>query len=134
MGGLTLPVPVGDTVARLQWGKVWALYMVWYGLGRAGFESIRVDPSEVLWGIRTNVWGAIVAIILGIALFVYQSRRHPGVEPSPYVPGHEATAGGVVDSAGTYSDTDEHGDDALSESESAPSGTLATSGTGTTRS
>ena len=145
VGGLRLPVPVGDPIARLQWGKVWALYMIWYGIGRAWFESIRVDPSEVFFGIRTNVWGAIIAIGLGIVLFLYQSRRHPGVEPSPYVPGHEGSGAGVVDSSETYSDTDEPGDDALAESGTVASGTLATSGlsssdtfatsgTGTTRS
>lgn len=144
VGGLKLPVPVGDAVARLQWGKVWALYMIWYGIGRAWFESIRVDPSEVFFGIRTNVWGAIVTVVLGIALFIYQSRRHPGVEPSPYVPGRESKAGGVVDSSETYSDTDEPGDDALATSDTVSSDTLATSdlsssdklatsGSGTTR-
>ncbi|MDJ0335160.1 prolipoprotein diacylglyceryl transferase [Salinibacterium sp. G-O1] len=128
VGGLKIPVPVGDAVPRLQWGKVWALYMIWYGIGRAWFESIRVDPSEVFFGIRTNVWGAIVAIILGIALFLYQSRRHPGDEPSAYVPGHQGYGSGAVDSPETYSETDEPGDDALAGSDSVSSGTLATSG------
>jgi prolipoprotein diacylglyceryl transferase len=127
--GVTVPFPVGDAVPRLQWGKVWALYMVWYGIGRAWFESIRVDPSEVFFGIRTNVWGAIAAIVLGVVLFVAQSRRHPGVEPGPYVPGREWKPEGAVDSAETYSDTDEPDDDVLAQS-----GKLATSGSGTTRS
>ena len=108
--GLTLPVPVGDKIARLQWGKVWALYMIWYGIGRAWFESIRVDPSEVFLGIRTNVWGAFAAIVLGIILFAVQSRRHTGLEPSPYVPGREWTPEGAVDSGETYSDADEPDD------------------------
>ena len=108
--GLTLPVPVGDSIARLQWGKVWALYMIWYGIGRAWFESIRVDPSEVFLGIRTNVWGAFAAILLGIILFAVQSRRHTGLEPSPYVPGREWTPEGAVDSGETYSDADEPDD------------------------
>src|SRR4051812_525168 len=32
---------------RLQWGKVFALYLIWYGIGRIWFESIRVDPSLI---------------------------------------------------------------------------------------
>jgi hypothetical protein len=121
--GLTLPVPVGNAVPRLQWGKVWALYMIWYGIGRAWFESIRVDPSEVFFGIRTNVWGAFAAILLGIILFAVQSRRHPGIEPSPYVAGREWKPEGAVDSTETYSDADEPDDDVAE----AP-GKLATSG------
>jgi prolipoprotein diacylglyceryl transferase len=122
--GVTVPFfPVGDKLPRLQWGKVWALYMIWYGIGRAWFESIRVDPSEIFLGIRTNVWGAFAAILLGIILFAVQSRRHPGVEPSPYLPGRIPE--GAVDSDETYSDIDEPGDEA-SES----TAKLATSGAG----
>ena len=128
--GITLPVPVGDAEPRLQWGKVWALYMIWYGVGRAWFESIRVDPSEVFFGIRTNVWGAFAAILVGIILFAVQRRRHPGVEPSPYVPGREWNPDGAVDSGETYSDTDEPDDDVLAVSSQTPSEELATSGTG----
>lgn len=69
---------------RLQWGKVFALYLIWYGAGRTVFESIRIDPSEIFFGIRTNVWGALVAIALGLLILAVQSRRHHGLEPSPY--------------------------------------------------
>ena len=123
--GLSLPVPVGDLIPRLQWGKVWALYMIWYGIGRAWFESIRIDPSEVFFGIRTNVWGAFGAILVGIILFAVQSRRHPGLEPSPYVEGREWIPEGAVDSGETYSDADEPDDDVAEADEK-----LATSGTG----
>jgi len=126
--GLTVPVPVGDAVARLQWGRVWALYMIWYGIGRAWFESIRVDPSEVFFGIRTNVWGAFAAILLGIILFAVQSRRHPGLEPSPYVPGREWKPEGAVDSTETYSDADEPDDDVTVSADKPATDKLATSG------
>ncbi len=128
--GLSLPVPVGDKVARLQWGKVWALYLIWYGIGRAWFETIRVDPSEVFFGIRTNVWGAFGAILVGVILFIVQSRRHPGLEPSPYLPGREWKPDGAVDSEQTYSDADEPDDDVAASTDSTASEKLATSGTG----
>lgn len=97
---------------RLQWGRVLALYLIWYGIGRAWFESIRIDPSELLLGIRVNVWAALLAVVLGIVLFIRQSRRHPGVEPSPYLRGREWSPEAEVDSGDTYSETDEPGDDA----------------------
>ncbi|WP_374010887.1 prolipoprotein diacylglyceryl transferase [Leifsonia sp. LS-T14] len=75
---------------RLQWGKLFALYLIWYGVGRSYLESIRIDPSEFsLLGIPTNVWAAFVAVVLGLVIFYVQSSRHPGLEPSPYRPGRE---------------------------------------------
>ncbi len=72
----------------LRWGKLFALYLIWYGLGRSWLESIRIDPSsDGFLGVPANVWASFVAIALGIILFVVQSRRHPGVETSVYVHG-----------------------------------------------
>jgi prolipoprotein diacylglyceryl transferase len=103
---------------HLQWGKVWALYLIWYGLGRSWFETIRVDPSEILFGVRTNVWAAWAAILLGVILFIVQSRRHPGVEPSPYRPGAEwVPPSAEVESTDTYSDDELEGEEALDASE-----------------
>ncbi|WP_411700930.1 prolipoprotein diacylglyceryl transferase [Conyzicola sp.] len=103
---------------RLQWGKVLGLYLVWYGLGRSVFESIRIDPSEVFFGLRSNVWAAILAVILGIVIIVVQNRRHPGLEPSPYVAGREWVKPGTgVESNDTYSDIDEPGNEAASPTE-----------------
>lgn len=70
---------------RLQWGRVFALYLMWYGLGRSVFEAIRLDPSEIFLGIRTNIWGALFAIVIGVLIFCIQKRQHPGLEASPYV-------------------------------------------------
>lgn len=86
---------------RLQWGRVFALYLVWYSGGRIVWESIRIDPSDVFLGLRTNVWAAIGGVILGIVIFFVQRRRHPGFEPSPYVPGREWKPGGTVQSQNT---------------------------------
>jgi prolipoprotein diacylglyceryl transferase len=116
---------------RLQWGKVLGLYLIWYGLGRTVFESIRIDPSEVLFGLRSNVWAALLAVLLGVVIIAVQSRRHPGLEPSPYVAGREWVAPGAgVDFPDTYSDTDESGDGAASPTEALTTSGPATSGVG----
>ncbi|WP_158864389.1 prolipoprotein diacylglyceryl transferase [Leifsonia sp. AG29] len=101
---------------RMQWGKLFALYLVWYGLGRSYLESIRIDPSEFSFlGIPSNVWAAFAAVVLGVALFIVQSRRHTGLEPSPYVPGREwVRPDAAVDSDDTDLD-DEVSDDADGE-------------------
>ena len=83
---------------RLQWGRTFAVYLIWYGAGRIVWESIRIDPSEIYFGLRTNVWAAIFAVVLGIVILFVQKRRHPGFEASPYVPGREWHPKGAVDS------------------------------------
>lgn len=74
---------------QLQWGRMLALYLIWYGTGRAFLEMIRIDPLDSFLGLRLNVWGAIFIVAVGIVLFIVQTKRHPGLEPSPYLPGRE---------------------------------------------
>ena len=92
---------------NLRWGKAFAVYLIWYGLGRSFFEAIRVDPSEMFLGVRVNVWASWAAVVLGIVLYLVQRRRHLGDEPSPYVPGREWKGPDAeVDSDETESDSD----------------------------
>ncbi|WP_400998737.1 prolipoprotein diacylglyceryl transferase [Agromyces sp. GXQ0307] len=92
---------------RLRWGKMFGAYLIWYGAGRAVFETIRVDPSEMFLGIRSNVWASFAAILIGIVIIIVQSRRHTGIETSVYRPGREwVPADAEVDSDDTESDTD----------------------------
>jgi prolipoprotein diacylglyceryl transferase len=74
---------------KLQWGKVFALYLIVYSFGRIWIESIRIDPSEVILGLRTNIWSALIGVAIGIIILLVQSRRHPGLEPSVYAEGRE---------------------------------------------
>ncbi|MFT3798966.1 prolipoprotein diacylglyceryl transferase [Microbacterium sp.] len=87
----------------LQWGRLFALYLIWYSAGRIVWENLRIDPSEVFFGLRTNVWSAIFGVLVGLVVFVVQTRRHPGLEPSPYRRGREWSGDGAVQSQ----DTDE---------------------------
>lgn len=73
---------------RLRWGKALAVYLIWYGLGRMFIESIRLDYSEIILGMRSNVFGALLMVVLGIVLFVVQTRKHKEPEVSVYADGH----------------------------------------------
>ncbi|MCR2785711.1 MULTISPECIES: prolipoprotein diacylglyceryl transferase [unclassified Microbacterium] len=86
---------------RLQWGRLFGLYLVWYSAGRIVWESLRIDPSEVILGLRTNVWVAILGVVVGLVIIVVQKRRHTGGEPSVYVPGRQWYPDGVVQSQNT---------------------------------
>ncbi len=96
----------------LQWGKVFALYLIWYGIGRSYLESVRIDPSLIFLGVRTNVWASWAAIVVGLVILIVQARRHPGLEPSVYLPGREWSPTPAVDSEDTYSDIDDDGNEA----------------------
>nr|WP_227820290.1 prolipoprotein diacylglyceryl transferase [Agromyces aureus] len=74
---------------NMRWGRAFAVYLIWYGLGRSFLESIRLDPSEMFLGIRANVWASFAAILVGVILLIVQHRRHTGSEPTPYVAGRE---------------------------------------------
>jgi len=78
-----------DQRFNLRWGKMMGLYLVYYSVGRVWIEAIRIDPSEIILGLRINIWSAIAGIAIGIAIIVIQSRRHPGLEDTVYKPGRQ---------------------------------------------
>jgi prolipoprotein diacylglyceryl transferase len=78
-----------DRRFNLRWGKMLGLYLVYYSVGRVWIEAIRIDPSEIVLGLRINIWSAIAGIAIGLAIIFIQSRRHPGQEASVYKPGRE---------------------------------------------
>jgi prolipoprotein diacylglyceryl transferase len=93
-----------DRKLKLRWGQMFAAYLITYSIGRAFIESIRIDPSEIFFGLRTNVWSAIFTIAIGVALFVWSRRRHKEDETSVYLPGREPKDPDVIDSEGTKAD------------------------------
>ena len=72
---------------NLRWGRMFAAYLMWYSFGRFFVESIRLDPSDVFFGLRTNQISALAGILVGLALFMIQRARHTGVETTGYLPG-----------------------------------------------
>ena len=81
---------------RPRWGTFFALYLVWYGIGRTVTESLRVDPSLLFLGIRTNVLAAFLAVVLGVVILIMQRRRHVGIESSVYLPGRRNPTDSVL--------------------------------------
>lgn len=60
---------------KLKTGQIFALYLMYYGAGRAVIEEIRINSSIYFLGLRINTWAAIVSVILGVILFIYLSKR-----------------------------------------------------------
>lgn len=65
---------------KLGYGRVFALYVMLYTLGRGWIEYMRVDTVNHIFGVRLNVWTSIVLFFASLAYFVIVGRRHPGRE------------------------------------------------------
>jgi prolipoprotein diacylglyceryl transferase len=69
---------------RIRPGGLFALYVLVYSIGRLWIETLRIDPSHEIGGIRLNVFVAAAAIVLSAAFFVVWQRRwkRGGVTPA----------------------------------------------------
>ena len=81
-----------DRRFRLGHGRVLALYVMAYTLGRGWIEMLRVDDVQLqdVLGLRLNVWTSIVLFALAATYFVVAGRRHPGREEQVYTRAEEA--------------------------------------------
>jgi prolipoprotein diacylglyceryl transferase len=81
-----------DKKFNLRWGRMIGLYFIYYSIGRVWVEAIRIDPSEIVLGLRINIWSAIAGIVVGLAVMMISYRRHTGLELSAYLEGREPKA------------------------------------------
>jgi prolipoprotein diacylglyceryl transferase len=96
-----------DRRFRLGHGRVVALYIMIYTLGRGWIEMLRIDTVELedVGGLRFNVWTSLVLFVAGLVWFLVSARRHPGREDQVYVEGRGPDTGSDADSD-TDSDTE----------------------------
>ncbi|HEY5156091.1 MAG TPA: prolipoprotein diacylglyceryl transferase, partial [Acidimicrobiales bacterium] len=73
----------------LRPGRIFALYIGGYAIGRFLVESLRIDAANKILGLRVNIWTSLIAFG-GVVLFlaVKGLRRRPGDSDEPYVDGH----------------------------------------------
>ena len=67
-------------------GRMLALYVMAYTLGRGWIEMLRIDSVELddVGGLRFNVWTSIVLFLVAAIYFVVSLRLRPGQEESVY--------------------------------------------------
>ena len=110
-----------DRRFRLGRGQVFWLYVAGYTLGRGWIEMLRIDTANKFFGIRINVFTAIVLFVVSVVIFV--ARRRVGREdpasllgtPSGGKDGHrtgapDAAVGASNGDAADRSDADVAGD------------------------
>jgi prolipoprotein diacylglyceryl transferase len=65
---------------RMGHGRVFALYVAAYVVGRAMWEMLRVDPANDFLGLRVNLWVCLIAFVGSVAYLVVSHRLRPGRE------------------------------------------------------
>ncbi|HEX2703770.1 MAG TPA: prolipoprotein diacylglyceryl transferase [Solirubrobacteraceae bacterium] len=78
---------------------LFALYVAGYSGFRIWEETLRIDPSKYLFGLRLNLYVASVLCLIGLCWFVWTQRR-PATPDEPRalsggesMPGHKAATG-----------------------------------------
>jgi prolipoprotein diacylglyceryl transferase len=82
---------------RLGYGRVFALYVSLYCLGRVWIEALRIDTVNHVLGLRLNLWTAAIVGLLALAYFIISARRHPG--RLAYVEPERSAAPGIAEPA-----------------------------------
>jgi prolipoprotein diacylglyceryl transferase len=65
-----------DKRMRLRPGRLLAVYVAGYSLGRFWIEGLRIDPANSGGGWRLNQWTAAVAFVLAVGYLFIDARRH----------------------------------------------------------
>lgn len=87
MLGVAAVLVWADRRFTLGHGRVFALYIALYCLGRFWIELLRIDEANHILGLRLNVWTALIVGLGGLTWFVVATRLRPGrevlAEPAP---------------------------------------------------
>ena len=71
-----------DEKMRLRPGRLMAVYVMGYSIGRFWVESLRIDPANSGGGWRLNQWTAAVFFVLSAGYLVIDHLRHRN-DPAP---------------------------------------------------
>ncbi len=89
MVGVALVLIWADKRFRMGHGRVFALYVLLYTLGRVWIEYLRIDSANTILGVRLNVWTSILVGLGALIYHIVSSRMRPGREevlpPAKYV-------------------------------------------------
>lgn len=69
-----------DKRFRMGHGRVFALYVAGYTVGRAMWEYLRIDPANEIFGVRVNLWVSGLVFLGAVAYMVVSRRLRPGRE------------------------------------------------------
>jgi prolipoprotein diacylglyceryl transferase len=56
-------------------GRLFAMYVAGYAVGRAWVEALRIDPATRLFGVRWNIWMSAITFFAAVGWLVFDSWR-----------------------------------------------------------
>ena len=66
-------------------GRLFALYVAGYAVGRTWVEALRIDPAAHLFGVRWNIWMSAIAFFAAVGWLIFDqwwARREAEQQPS----------------------------------------------------
>ena len=84
--GVALVVVWADRRYKLGGGRVFALYLALYAVGRAWIEALRIDDANTFFGVRLNVF-VMGVVLAGSVAYLVRRRGHPREEVVQRAPG-----------------------------------------------
>ena len=69
-----------DRKFKIGHGRLFALYVAFYSVGRLFIENLRIDEARLLLGVRFNVLTSLLVIIGGLVYFIISQKMKPGIE------------------------------------------------------
>ena len=72
-----------DRRMKLRPGRLLAVYVVGYSIGRFWVEGLRIDPANSGGGWRLNQWTAVVSFALSTGYLLIDWWRHRSAESAP---------------------------------------------------
>ncbi len=109
---------------NLRHGRLFALYVAGYTLGRFWIEGLRVDPAHHILGLRLNQWTSVV-IFVGAMVYFWLARNKTseeslGVTPDDADDADDADGAGDPAHPKDQADSDEQVPDEQAPDEQAP--------------
>ena len=69
-----------DRRFQMGHGRVFALYVLLYTIGRGWIEALRIDDAHHILGLRLNDWTSIIVGLGALAYLIVSARTRPGRE------------------------------------------------------
>jgi len=76
--GMVLVLVWADKRFRMGHGRVFALYVLFYCIGRFWIEGLRIDDAHEILGLRLNEWTSILVGLGALIYLIISARLRPG--------------------------------------------------------
>jgi prolipoprotein diacylglyceryl transferase len=82
--GVAAVVVWADRRFRMGHGRVFALYVALYTVGRLFWELLRIDDATLIFGVRVNVFTSVLVGLGAVIYLVVSARMRPGREQTVF--------------------------------------------------